>query len=334
MRRMRKVTLGVLFLFPLLTFSAINAAASNGASNGPDDKGEPAEAAQPSHPDPPGQAKKAEKAESSTHEATASVAASATTSSTATQKAGSSSSGEQTTHPPGNNGTVKIDGMPWDNAPNNEPHPGCSLQIDFYNYEQGDLWAHGTLELWSPTLPPSGSAVMYEYNTFVGGDPNGGGTDWDGSVTYLHAYERAEAMGATPNKNQGYHVRLTVHVPAGSIGADTKYKMLWLNCETQGGATVTPTPGGEQVTPTPTTSAGGHHETPSPTGSGAVPGSTVTPRSSGSSGAVLGATVTPGASGLAFTGSDVLVPLIACIALLLAATAGLRLARKLDERVH
>jgi hypothetical protein len=325
---MRKLALAVLFLVPLLTFGAINAA----ASNRPDDKGSLSGTTEASHPDSPGQAKKAEKAESSTQEATASVAVSLTASSTAAARA--TSSGEEGTHPPGNNGTVKIDGMPWDNVPNNEPHPGCSLQIDFYNYEQGDLWAHGTLELWSPTLPSSGSAVMYEYNTFVGVDPNGGGTDWDGSVTYLHAYERAEAMGATPNRNQGYHVRLTVHVPAGSIGADTKHKMLWLNCETQGGATVTPTPGGEQVTPTPTTSAGGHHETPSPTGSGAVPGSTVTPRSSGSSGAVLGATVTPSASGLAFTGSDVLVPLIACIALLLAAAAGLRLARKLDERVH
>lgn len=322
MGRMRKVTLGVLFLVPLLTFGAINAA----ASNGPDEKGKPAEAGKPSHPDAPGQAKKAESGSQSTHDETASqakgssskgssasVASSSSTSGTATAKAGS---GDPKTHPPGNNGTVKIDGMPWDNAPNNEPHPGCSLQIDFYNYEEGDLWAHGTLELWSPTLPSSGSAVMYTYDEFVGGDPNGGGTDWDGSVTYLHAYERAQAMGATPNKNQGYHVRLTVHVPAGSIGADTKYKMLWLNCETEttvGGNEVTPIP-----TPTSTTSSGGKHASPSPTGSGTV----------------LGTTVTPGASALAFTGSDVLVPLIACIAFLLAAAAGLRLARKLDERVH
>ena len=39
---------------------------------------------------------------------------------------------EDKTHPPGNNGTVKVDGEPWDSTPNNEPHPGCTFEIDFY----------------------------------------------------------------------------------------------------------------------------------------------------------------------------------------------------------
>ena len=35
-----------------------------------------------------------------------------------------------TTHPPGNNGTVKVDGQPFDAGPNNEPHPGCVFEIN------------------------------------------------------------------------------------------------------------------------------------------------------------------------------------------------------------
>ncbi len=34
-------------------------------------------------------------------------------------------------NPPGNNGTVKIDDVPFDDHPNNEPHVGCTFQVDF-----------------------------------------------------------------------------------------------------------------------------------------------------------------------------------------------------------
>src|SRR4051794_13537723 len=39
--------------------------------------------------------------------------------------------------PAGNNGTIKIDRVPFDDLPNNEPHPGCNFQVDFYNYDLG-----------------------------------------------------------------------------------------------------------------------------------------------------------------------------------------------------
>jgi hypothetical protein len=41
-------------------------------------------------------------------------------------------------NPPGNNGTVKIDDTPFDDAPDNEPHVGCTFQVDFYGYDEGD----------------------------------------------------------------------------------------------------------------------------------------------------------------------------------------------------
>src|SRR4029450_13014264 len=46
-------------------------------------------------------------------------------------------------NPPGNNGTIKIADSPFDDAPNNEPHVGCTFQVDFYGFDEGDLNATG-----------------------------------------------------------------------------------------------------------------------------------------------------------------------------------------------
>src|SRR5688500_3559353 len=40
--------------------------------------------------------------------------------------------------PPGNNGTIKIDGTAFDSHPNNEPHVGCVFEVDFYGFDMGD----------------------------------------------------------------------------------------------------------------------------------------------------------------------------------------------------
>ncbi|HEV8374234.1 MAG TPA: hypothetical protein VGR68_13625, partial [Actinomycetota bacterium] len=55
-----------------------------------------------------------------------------------------SSLASATPNPPGNNGTIKVDGVPFDDAPDNEPHVGCTFQVDFYGYDEGDLFADVT----------------------------------------------------------------------------------------------------------------------------------------------------------------------------------------------
>ena len=81
-----------------------------------------------------------------------------------------------TSAPPGNNGTIKIDGMPFDTHPNNEPHPTCVFQVDFYNYEQGDFFA----KVRFTAQPPTGKDVLLDNDmVFIGEDPAGGGTDLD-----------------------------------------------------------------------------------------------------------------------------------------------------------
>jgi hypothetical protein len=124
--------------------------------------------------------------------------------------------------PPGNNGTVKIDDQPLDDIPNNDPHVGCEVRVDFYGFDEGDLNASVTFELQAPTAKDRTLTVVSgDLNPFIGEDAAGGGTDLDASETYVLAFTGA------PHPQQGYHVKLTVHAE-GSQGADTKHKVFWV----------------------------------------------------------------------------------------------------------
>ena len=124
--------------------------------------------------------------------------------------------------PPGNNGTVKIDGVPFDSYPDNEPHPGCIFQVDFYGFDQGDL--NATVKFYA--IPPTGKKILLLTDSIpIGEDAAGGGTDLDASRTY-----NLDGL-LTPfmfHPQQGYHVKLQVNAP-GSIGKDTKYKTFWVD---------------------------------------------------------------------------------------------------------
>jgi hypothetical protein len=129
--------------------------------------------------------------------------------------------------PPGNNGTIKLDGRPFENPadPDNEPHIACRLQLDFFGFDQGNYYATATFELQAPTLGAD-NLLLTKSNIFVGGDPAGGGTDVDAQVP-VNINGALLSSGATPQPNQGYHVKVSVTAPF-SIGADTKYKVFWV----------------------------------------------------------------------------------------------------------
>jgi uncharacterized repeat protein (TIGR01451 family) len=122
--------------------------------------------------------------------------------------------------PPGNNGTIKIDGVAFDQHPNNQPHVGCVFQVDFYGFDQGAFNATVTFR----GHPPTGGGVLLSDTVFIGEDPAGGGTDLDAEVTYDLS---AALAGIAPHPVQGHHVKLTVNAP-GSQGADTKHKVFWV----------------------------------------------------------------------------------------------------------
>jgi hypothetical protein len=56
--------------------------------------------------------------------------------------------GQAGADPPGNNGTVKVDGVDFDDDPNNEPHVESIFQVDWYGFDEGeDLFSHVTFEV-------------------------------------------------------------------------------------------------------------------------------------------------------------------------------------------
>lgn len=128
---------------------------------------------------------------------------------------------------PGNNGTVKVDGTPFDDLPNNEPHVGCIFQIDFYGYDAGQLFASASFEL----DPPTGAMIplLSRSGIFIGEDSAAGG----GSTAGLDASETFDlsaaiaSTGEPPHPQQGWHIGLTVNAD-GSIGADVKHKEFWV----------------------------------------------------------------------------------------------------------
>jgi hypothetical protein len=123
--------------------------------------------------------------------------------------------------PPGNNGTVKIDGVPFDMYPDNEPHVGCGFEVDFYGFDQGNLNATVTFS----AIPPTGKKIQLLTDTvFIGQDAAGGGTDLDAERHY-DLSSKLQPFMAHPQ--QGYHIKLMVNAP-GSIGKDTKYKAFWV----------------------------------------------------------------------------------------------------------
>jgi hypothetical protein len=164
--------------------------------------------------------------------------------------------------PPGNNGFVKIEDENIDDIPQNDPHVGCVFNVEFYNYDQGAYTATVTFEAQAPTAGPVG--VTGNLKPFIGEDAAGGGKDLDARETYTLAFTGA------PHPQQGFHVKLTIHAE-GSIGADVKHKVFWVEgCGTTPTPTETPT-GTPTETPTSTpteTPTGTPTETPTETPTG------------------------------------------------------------------
>ncbi len=114
---------------------------------------------------------------------------------------------------------MKIDGVPWDNHPNNEPHVGCEFEIDFYGYDEGDLDARARIYM----HPPTSNGKVFDQMTFIGEDAAGGGIDHDASI-YV---DLNGLLTGDPHPRQGYHVKLVVNAE-GSQGADVKHKVFWV----------------------------------------------------------------------------------------------------------
>lgn len=145
-------------------------------------------------------------------------------------------------NPPGNNGTVKIEDADIQSGPpDNNPHQGCTFVVEFYNYDENpDYYATVTFEDQAPTKDGGLQVASGNLHPFIGGDAAGGGNDLDARETYTLKFT------GQPQAQQGYHVKLTVNAP-GSIGADKKFKVFWVQ-----GCDAPPTTTPPTKTPCPT----------------------------------------------------------------------------------
>jgi hypothetical protein len=236
--------------------------------------------------------------------------------------------------PPGNNGTVKIDGVDFDDHPNNEPHVGCVFQVDFYGFDAGDLNATVRFQAWPPT---GNQETLLTDEVPIGQDAAGGGTDLDASATYDLTDELA---GFTPHPEQGWHVRLTVHAE-GSQGADTKHKVFWVSgcgggTTTSSSSTTSSSTTSSSTTSSSTTSSttpgGSTTSTPGGSTTSSMPGGGSTTPSMGPGGVTPGAPTTVPAGGegaLPRTGSSTVPLAVGALALIALGTGGVLGARHL-----
>jgi hypothetical protein len=122
--------------------------------------------------------------------------------------------------PPGHNGDIKITAVDDDSTPpENNPMEGCSLSVEWYDFDAGDLISHLTFE----TIAPTADAVLEVEGLLdvqVGEDAAGGGTDRDAREDYT-----LTTVGETGP--QGFHVKLDVHSP-GVTGSEKKSKVFWI----------------------------------------------------------------------------------------------------------
>jgi hypothetical protein len=188
--------------------------------------------------------------------------------------------------PAGNDGTIKVDGTEFDTHPDNEPHVGCTFQVDFYGFD-----ANTEVTMVFEAQPPTGDAVLVTRNGVLDDDDHtGGGSEagLDGQFTI----DLTDALASfSPHDNQGFHVKLTITADDGDeTGAQTKHKTYWVE-----GCNTGDTDGGDTTGGDTGTTTGGVSPT---TGEADTTGS-VAPNDS----EVKGAVVTAPAAELPRTGS-------------------------------
>jgi hypothetical protein len=123
--------------------------------------------------------------------------------------------------PPGNNGTIKIDGRLIDDLPNNQPHVGCLFEVEFFGFDP-DTFADVTFEAQAPT--PGDLTVFGQTHVDLGQNatPGGSANGFD-----VHQEYRLGVTELTAHPIQGYHIKLTIHAE-GAKGADVKHKTFWV----------------------------------------------------------------------------------------------------------
>lgn len=137
--------------------------------------------------------------------------------------------------PPGNNATVKINNIPFDNNVNNEPHVTCPFLVTFYNFDSGTGVNNHAVVTFT-AQPPSGNFQSVPTDA-ANSDPQT--FDFPGpGAQKTYTFTAATLATLTEQPQQGYHLKLNVDVT--STGAShgnsdhpkvtKKFKVFWLTC--------------------------------------------------------------------------------------------------------
>jgi LPXTG-motif cell wall-anchored protein len=127
--------------------------------------------------------------------------------------------------PPGANGTVKIDGAPYADANNNEPHVTCEFRVEFFNFDKGER-----ADIILAAQPPSGKffEVARLDNRLVSDDgATGGSVRRDPDEYFQFSADDLDLADAVLHPRQGYHIKLTVDRKNHPEWTE-KHKVFWL----------------------------------------------------------------------------------------------------------
>jgi hypothetical protein len=129
----------------------------------------------------------------------------------------------------GSNGTVKVDGVAFDDGLGNEPHVGCTFQLDFYGFDVGT----DSVDVTFTAQPPSGQ------DTTVSPVPGGGLTSFtmqgtgpgnDLDVPDAQQTYQLDTSGLTEQPQQGFHIKITTAVTnAAGVVTTPKQKVIWVD---------------------------------------------------------------------------------------------------------
>jgi LPXTG-motif cell wall-anchored protein len=149
--------------------------------------------------------------------------------------------------PPGNNGTIKVEGEEMDKLHDNDPHVGCDFFLQWYGFDEGTRTTTATFAAHAPT--GSGETLLTDTFTFEG---HGSGNTLD----IQRSFDLTSALAGMTPSHQGFHVKVTVETD-GSQGADEKHKVFWVSGCGQAAAPETE----ESSTPPPPEETGALPET-------------------------------------------------------------------------
>lgn len=155
--------------------------------------------------------------------------------------------GPASADPPGDNGTIKLDGLGLDDGPghsgqpndpdetdpDNDPHVSCGYQVEFFNFDTGQ-----TADITFTAHPPTGSnGVLSDQSEVLISDDDTAGApnDVDAVFDYDVLTDFDLTQFTSVHDVHGWHVKLAITVydaEGNEVPGAKKHKVFWVDpCE-------------------------------------------------------------------------------------------------------